>query len=482
VCKLWNQVVNDTPFFWAVISWGAAEGTRKRKWDLYLSRSKGLPLAINCWDGYSPTGKALSASSLLRWAIAKSVRIWRFRFRDRRGAYAWALVRPVLAQTSLDLREIELVSNAGTTLFKDNSFLGAHVPKLQSLTLDSVIVPWTLCAIPTLRKLSISFTYKYLEPRDSNRLPTSVDILSILASTPVLETLHLAGINQDQAQSSTGFSNVSIPQLKELVAEGVSSGALRSLAESLDFHQTARVNFTIGEPRLPRINVHPETEFAQIVSRLAGCGLLQDCHLELEKTALQASSLRHEVRLLGEGNIDYKKAFKVLSKQAVSQVVSAGIRLKASDDSRELLEAIHDTFPDIIWGRIWKLARSSKGSKTRNQGHLPESLFPKLTAIEAEIDRKVDLDFSEVLAFIRARNSPNQHEEGESRPHPILRLRITAPSKRIPAPQRSIWKEIEALVTRCQFMARREDEEEDAVSPEEGSEDEIKPDGSSDFE
>ncbi|KAG8906893.1 hypothetical protein FRC01_007867, partial [Tulasnella sp. 417] len=494
-CKLWNRVVTDTPFFWAAISWTSAEP--QQEWDLDLSRSRGLPFAIDARDDYLPFRKARTAKSLLKWAIVKSVRIWRFRFTHRTGADTWNLVRQVLAQTSLDLREIELFSATGNTLFQpkqDHSFLGADVPKLQSLVLHSIIVPWALCAIPTLRRLSISFHYNHIRPQDSNFLPTSADILSILASAPVLETLHLAGINQDQTQLSTGLSGASLPQLRELVAEGVSSGALRSLAESLDLPQTARVNFTIAEPPWLRTNADPENEFAQIVSRLAGCGLLQDCHLELEETALRATRFHHEVRLSrgGHDNIDYKRAFNGMSKQAALQVVSASISSMYSDDSREPLEAIHGTFPGIALLRfpVYRLGDGFgnwpgvlEDSRRATKGNLPESLFPELTAIEVDIDSMVDLDLSEVLSFIRSRNSPNRHGKDESHPHPILRLRITAPSKRIPAPQRSIWKQIEALVTECQFEATSwEDEEEETVSSEEGSEVEIEPYGSSDFE
>ncbi|KIO21495.1 hypothetical protein M407DRAFT_28888 [Tulasnella calospora MUT 4182] len=494
VCKFWTQVVTESHFFWTAIDWSSTE--LEQEWDHSLSLSKGFPFVIECRGDNSRARNAHKVKALLNWAIIKSVRIRTFRFMHRTSTETWTLVWEALTQANLDLEEIELLNIMGNMRYQpkqDRTFLGTHAPKLQSLTLNAVTVPWALCAIPTLRELSISFHYILSWPDGSDFLPTPVDILSIMASTPVLETLHLGGIDNDRAQSSPAFPIVSPRQLKELNVEGMPNGALCSLAESLDLPQTARVNFTIVEPPWPRAGWDAETDFAQLVSLLAGYSLLQDCHLELEETSLLVSNLRCEIKLSKGGHIiDYKRAFRGLSAQAGSQVVSASISSMYSDSSREPLEAIHDTFPDVRLLRFpvyrlgdgfgdWPGVLEDRGRAAR--GNLPESLCSKLTALEVDIDVMNCLDLSGVLSFIRARNSPNRPEGDKRNPHPILRLRITAPSKRIPAPQRSIWKEIKALVMSCRFEATTwEYEEEETANSEKGNEDEMKPYESSDLE
>ncbi|KIO23518.1 hypothetical protein M407DRAFT_27044 [Tulasnella calospora MUT 4182] len=492
VCKFWTQVVTESHFFWTAIDWSSTE--LKQEWDHSLSLSKGFPFAIECRGDDSHPRNAHKVKALLDWAIIKSVRIRKFRFMFRTSTEMWTLVWQALTQANLDLEEIELLSILGNMWYQpkqDRTFLGTHAPKLQSLTLNSVTVPWALCAIPTLRELSISFHYILSSWADgSDILPTPVDIISIMASTPVLETLHLGGIDKHRAQQSPALPIVSPRQLKELNVEGMPNGALCSLAESLDLPQTARVSFTIVEPPWPQAGFNEETDFAQLVSLLAGYGFLQDCHLKLEETSLLVSNLRCEIKLSKGGHIiDYKRAFRGLSAQAGSQVVSASISSMYSDSSREPLEAIHDTFPDVRLLRFpvyrlgdgfgdWPGVLEDPGRAAR--GDLPESLCPKLTALEVDIDVMDCLDLSGVLSFIRARNSPNRPEGDQRNPHPILRLRITAPSKRIPAPQRSIWKEIKALVMSCRFEATTWEYEEEET--EKGDEDKMKPYESSDLE
>ncbi|KAG9044075.1 hypothetical protein FS837_008825 [Tulasnella sp. UAMH 9824] len=480
VCKAWIRVVTESRYFWTAIDSSSTE--LEQGWDHALSLSKGFPLAIECREGDSRSHSARKVKALLEWAIVKSVPIGRFRCRHRNQVKTWALVWQVLTQSRLSLEGIELFSVMGDMGYlpnQDKTFLGAHAPKLQSLTLQSVVVPWALCAVPTLRELSISFNYRSLVSR-SDFLPTPVEILSILASAPLLETLHLAGIGKHSTELSTAPPIVSPQQLKELNVEGLSNGALCCLAESLDLPPWARVNFTIVEPNWRRREVDAETEFAQLVSRLAEYGLFQDCHLELEETALRAINLCREVRFFNGAHIDYKSTFGGLSGEARAQVMSASISSMYCEDSREPLEAIHEIFPCVTLLRfpVYRLGngfgdwpRILEGPERKAGRNYPESLCPRLTAIEVDIDVMVGLDLSELLSFIRARNAPNPRKEDDEHPHPILRLRITAPSKRLPASQKDIWKEIEALVMNCQFEATSWDyEEEGTNSSEEGDE------------
>ncbi|KAG8901470.1 hypothetical protein FRC00_006858 [Tulasnella sp. 408] len=481
VCKAWTRVVTESRYFWTAIDCSSTK--LEQEWDRALSLSKGLPLTIECRGEGLRHSAAHKVNALLYWAIVKSVRIRRFRCRVRNWVDTWALVWQALIQSRLSLEGIELFSIMADARYlpnQDRTFLGAHAPKLQSLTLQSVVVPWALCAIPTLRELSISFNYRPLMS-PSDFLPTPVEIVSILASTPLLETLHLAGIGKHSTELSTAPQVVSPQQLKELNVEGLSNGALCCLAGSLDLPPTAKVNFTIVEPEWRRRDVDAETEFAQLVSRLAKSSLLQDCHLELEETALRAINVCCGVRLSNGARIDYKRAFGGLSGEARAQVVSASISSMYCEDSREPLEAIHDTFPGVTLLRfpVYRLGSGYGGwprileDREREAGrNYPQSLCPRLTAIEVDIDVMIGLDFSELLSFIRARNSPNRHKEDEEHPHPILRLRITAPSKRLPAFQRGIWKEIETLVMTCQFEATSWEYDEDGTdSSEEGHED-----------
>ncbi|KAG8901471.1 hypothetical protein FRC00_006859 [Tulasnella sp. 408] len=462
VCKLWTRVVTESHFFWTAIDWSSTE--LEQEWDHALGLSKGFPFAIECGRGHNLNPNPRNAhkvKDLLNWAIIKSVRIGRFRFGHRKGVETWDLVWQALTQTSYSLEEIELFSGMGNARYlpkQDKTFLGSHAPKLQSLTLHSVVLPWTLCAVPTLRKLSISFDY-HLSLTRSDFLPKPVEILSIITSTPVLETLHLAGIDKHQAQNSTALPIVSPQQLKDLNVEGLSNGSLRCLAESLDIPPTARFNFTLAEPAWPGPDSNPTTEFAELVSLLARYGLLHDSHLELEETALRITNVRGGVGLAGGGGVDYNKAFRPLSEQARSQVVSASISSVYCDGSREPLEVIHDTFPGVALFRFpvyrfgngfgdWPKVLENPGRAAR--GNLPESLCPNLTAIEVDIDVMLGFDLSELLSFIRARNSPMRHEGDKGYPRPISRLRIRAPV-RIPVLQRSIWKEIKAMVPSCKF-------------------------------
>ncbi|KAG9044074.1 hypothetical protein FS837_008824 [Tulasnella sp. UAMH 9824] len=460
VCKLWTRVVTESHFFWTAIDWSSTE--LEQEWDHSLGLSKGFPFAIACGRGdNSHPRNAHNVKDLLNWAIIKSVRIGKFRFMHRKGVEPWALVWQALTQSSRSLEEIELFSGTGISWYipkQDATFLGAHAPRLQSLTLHSVVVPWTLCAVPTLRKLSISFYYQLSLTR-SDFLPKPVDILSIITSTPALETLHLAGMDKHRAQDSTALPIVSPQQLKELNVEGLSNGSLRCLAESLDIPPMARVNFTLIETRWPDLDSDPTTEFGELVSLLSGYGLLHDSHLELEETALRITNLHGGIQLASGYDIDYNKAFRPLSEQARSRVLSASISSVYCEGSREPLEAIHDTFPGVALFRFpvhkfgngfgdWPKVLENPGRAAR--GNLPESLCPKLTEIEVDLEVMLGFDLSELLSFIRARNSPNRHEGDEGYPRPISRLQIRAPS-RIPFLQRSIWKEIKAMVTSCKF-------------------------------
>lgn len=393
----------------------------------------------------------------------------------------WATAWEVLNRTNLDLQEIELSSLGGDTRFQPSqakTFLGKDVQKLQSLSLYCVIIPWHLYAVPTLRSLSIAFPYHRPGNRDPSCLPTHAEILSIMAASPLLETVHIRGINEHRLPSSTASPRIAPNHLKELIVEGTPSRVFCDLVESLNLPETTKAIFVIRGPLWPQADFDAEVEFAKLVSGLAGDGLLQDYDLEFQETSLQATNSYRRVRLFREKtNIDYKSVFRELSKHGRSNVVSASISSMYCDDSRELLEAIHTTFPNIGLLRfsMYRLGNGFGGwpgvledRRRPNNSKLPKSLFSRLTAIEADIDMIVDLDLSGILSFIRARNSQNRADEDKARPDKILRLRITAPFARLPAAQERIWKETQALVASCHWEATEwMDEEEEMDSLEE---------------
>ncbi|KAG8946305.1 hypothetical protein FRC04_011935 [Tulasnella sp. 424] len=430
VCKSWRRLVTETPFFWTTIDCT----DRRQQWEDYLIRSKGLPFTIDYdspflgFCSWSRVGHSHSRVAqqkpvpLFDWVISKLVPIQTLRFTDQASVETWASAWRVLSHTKLDLREIKLVSLGGDMWFQpyqDETFLGTLAPRLQSVTLHCVVIPWHFFAVSTLRSLSIIFHYQHLDIHANNHLPTHADLLFIMTSSPLLETVRIIGINKDRSHSSTTFPMVTPQQLKELTVESVSNGAVCELLEHLNLPQTARVNFTIAVPS-QSTTFEGETEFAQLVSLLAGNSLLQDFRLELEETSLRATDLCHEVRLVSQrSRIEYEQAVTGFSEHARFQVVSA--------------------------------------SMSSGYSIFPELLFPRLTAIEVDLYTMLEFDISDVLSFVRARNSPNHTEEDKRRWRTrISRLLITGAP--FGSGVGSAWAEIQTLVEDCDIEVRSLDD------------------------
>jgi len=229
VCNHWFEVASRTPELWTF--WG----NNLDDWDeRYLSSSVGAPLDLvlvpdliyykRMPGSVNESYQAVLADRAARNSIRR-IHLWT----DNEHLLA-SIISPLLSSCGgLRISNLEsLILRADCERPLDVSFFAhSHLPKLQYLEFFN----WTISSWDHLASQHALLTTLALSPHDAAPTPTMPQLLSILTSTPHLQTLVLNARALPDDDGGEPFSQVPLRHLEELRLEG--RGTVRQIFEFL---------------------------------------------------------------------------------------------------------------------------------------------------------------------------------------------------------------------------------------------------------
>ena len=226
VCRLWRQVALGDSSLWARIS-GAPIGT---EWiSEMLVRAMNAPLDISLHVGRSNPEVLIMLSSHL--SHSRELRLFgmsEFYFESFRGIFSQEaptleLLKLCVSSTfPITFRELD-----GTTLFK------GRAPKLRTLSLIHIIIPWSLIPRGRLKKLEISLN----DESSIFNVPLLGDLnqlVDLLVDCPELEVLNFRGCLPSQPTQFPHGQTIHLSRLSRLSLSGLSS-RITNLLKMLKF-------------------------------------------------------------------------------------------------------------------------------------------------------------------------------------------------------------------------------------------------------
>ena len=220
VCWHWRQVALDDSSLWARIR-GIPMNTR---WILeMLVRAKNAPLDIefNLDVVARPSPEAL----LIILPHLSHTRQLRFHSLSRLHSDD---VRKICSSEAPALEHFELIATVYyPTTFQDlggNMLFNGHAPRLQTLSLSQVVIPWSLIPRGQLTQLKIACSKEDVDsPSDLNQL------IDLLVNCPALEILSLESCLPSQLTEFPHGRTIHLPHLSRLLLCGSTSRILNIL-------------------------------------------------------------------------------------------------------------------------------------------------------------------------------------------------------------------------------------------------------------
>ena len=215
VCQLWRQVALDDSSLWARIS-GVTTNTELVS--EMLARARNAPLDINV----NLNGATISEVLLMFPPHLSHTRELCFKivtpfcsdsFRDIYSHEAPALEILELHSLTSPVTFQEL---GRTTLFK------GQAPKLRTLTLSQVFIPWSLIPRGQLTQLDISL-HDELSIADDTSFGDLNQLVDLLVNSPGLEVLSLVSCLPSQLTHFPCGQTIRLPRLSRLILSGLSS-------------------------------------------------------------------------------------------------------------------------------------------------------------------------------------------------------------------------------------------------------------------
>lgn len=221
VSARWWKVLAATPAVWVDVRWGDAGCSSA------LQRSRTRPLDI-CVAKNNKTSRSIA--EFVELITPHSAR-WR--------SLSWAApgfdyLKPAFPSTHFPLLEELSIEISYPTLF-----ILSDAPKLRTLVLKQVIFPFSMTQLPALTSLSI-------ESIDIEMLPSVSDLVYLLRSMPLLQTLKLEDLLyiRDEPPPPQHFDlPVNLPNLEVLKLKGIVETVVIRLLQTIRAENLVHIAF-----------------------------------------------------------------------------------------------------------------------------------------------------------------------------------------------------------------------------------------------
>jgi hypothetical protein len=219
VCQHWRQVALDDSSLWAKI-WGIPKNT---KWiSEMLTRAKNAPLDIEF-----RCSKNLEALHMIPPQLSRTRRL-RFHNLSTDHSYGDHDVRKICSFEAPALEHFELTATDKLDIsFRDlgrNMLFKGHAPRLQTISLSQVVIPWSLIPRGQLTQLKIA------RPLEDIDYPGELEqLIDLLVNCPALELLSLDSCLPSQLTKLSHGQTIHLSHLSRLRLCGSTSRILNTL-------------------------------------------------------------------------------------------------------------------------------------------------------------------------------------------------------------------------------------------------------------
>ncbi|KAI9430730.1 hypothetical protein F5148DRAFT_191660 [Russula earlei] len=379
VCKHWRQVALDDSTLWARIS----DFPPSNEWiSEMLARARSAPLVIDV-DGL-PSHEALSLF-LPHLSHTRSLRIDGICLSHCNRFYEFFLQEaPALEHFELGLSSVSPVTfpELGTTFFKN------QVPKLKTLCLSEVRMPWSLIPRAQLTQLKVILS-KEMPTAGVTRADEFNQFIGLLINCPTLEVLALECCLPTILSQHAGGQTIRFPHLSRLFLGG-SSSRVTNLLKTFSLPASTKLRLRCFPERdssyndhvlLPLVSAHFHNP-APVKFRSFKVTLNHvDCLIHVvASTSYPTLTVSPSHVFLGDTESDAELVLSFDELSASSQWANILQRVCSTlpiSDVEHLSISSHDSIQPLTWGELFR--RCTKVTMIKASGRGTTSLLGALT-------------------------------------------------------------------------------------------------------
>lgn len=454
VCRTWSNIINGNPStFWTTLS---AEDPRSQRTRL-LRKSGQMPVTIVIGSYY---GGSRSSKGFMKYITSKSLSFRELVVREYKKRRMEDVFARCLATRAPHLRSLDLEVDGGWVLeggdpnSQQLRMFSGIAPKLRSVRLSGVSIPWNSVILRDL----LSFSLEYSDS-GARGTPSLDQVLEVLQSCPALQFLTLREMNFGRSNRTAALRPLSLDQLMRINLSAPSSRSNLAILQHIQFPKTATVAVTTKDHRHDDDDDSLNTALSLLQHHLS----IKSLHVVIDQPLLQFSTNGFTFSILNRGQkhaisrTTYRDVFSGFPYPARTAVTALRMGSLESQDSTAILLAVNDLLPNLSrlsvvpfhplkskkpWNAVLEKVVQPVEDIVR-----PTWLCPKLTSLHVTAGSEISLDLPAIIKLVRTRNSDRKSKGKRVIKSPITSIHITLRTGRLSLDQMDLIHELKSEVT-----------------------------------